>query len=197
MMNGPLSLSWKGVVLLYSSCQLTYDRDKLVALSGLARERSRLSGDEYMAGLWRTNLIGQLCWTRQQRTVTHGSNRPEGGYRALTWSWASLDGEISLFEDQVCHVVSLYAEVIDSKICHKSTEKLDSSYRQDDQFGEVASATLSIACRSLLRALPYAVTMEDGNLFWKIDHRAIELKVTWDCVEEFDKELFFLTILES
>lgn len=52
---------WREAVCLYSRAQLTYSKDKLVALSRGARKFQRESSDEYVARLWRTGLELYLC----------------------------------------------------------------------------------------------------------------------------------------
>jgi hypothetical protein len=82
-------LRWKEIVNVYSSCALTKEEDKLIAISGLATEMQKILGnDKYLAGLWRSQLLADLCWT-----VISDSTRPKS-YRAPSWSWASLDGEV-------------------------------------------------------------------------------------------------------
>ena len=86
--------SWIGVVQLYTRRQLTRGTDKLPALSGLAHEFYKYSGDDYLAGLWRTGLEGHLCWSVEPFHLRYGWTHRPSAYRAPTWSWASLDGEI-------------------------------------------------------------------------------------------------------
>jgi hypothetical protein len=72
----PLSVyrDWNAVVELYSLEALTVDRDKLVALSGIASaisigERITL-GDGYLAGLWQSSLPSHLLWTTEKTEQT-------------------------------------------------------------------------------------------------------------------------------
>jgi hypothetical protein len=44
----------------YSKCQMSLSKDKLIALSGVAQNLQRASGDEYLAGMWRKDLEWQL-----------------------------------------------------------------------------------------------------------------------------------------
>ncbi|KAF8857250.1 hypothetical protein BDZ45DRAFT_564472, partial [Acephala macrosclerotiorum] len=79
---------WAGIVSLYSECQLTMEKDKLVALSGVAKTiRKRHLDGQYLAGSWSDDLGSQLWWSTTVRTRT----RPQA-YRAPSWSWASIDG---------------------------------------------------------------------------------------------------------
>jgi hypothetical protein len=87
---------WSRVVEKYAACFLTFPGDKMIAFAGIAQHfQGLLPGDTYVAGMWRS----QLPWTLNWRT--HNSRpcyRPEG-YRAPSWSWASLEGPVQ-FEHQ-------------------------------------------------------------------------------------------------
>lgn len=84
---------WEAIVEEYSRCALTMPGDKLVALSGAALEMQTLLNDTYLAGLWRGSLVAELLWY-----VPHWQEEPESfrsqPYRAPSWSWASIDGNI-------------------------------------------------------------------------------------------------------
>ncbi|KAI8635305.1 heterokaryon incompatibility protein-domain-containing protein [Xylariaceae sp. FL1651] len=95
---------WYDIVAIYSSCSLTRRTDKLIAISGIARElRTRLnvSDADYVAGLWRQNLLYGLLWqtpvitTPNHRTLRRHNTNDEA-HHAPTWSWASLDCEVSI-----------------------------------------------------------------------------------------------------
>jgi hypothetical protein len=97
-----LQAEWPGIVEAYSTATLTYDKDKLIAISGIAKQMLEMwdgSPGDYLAGLWRDNIHHQLLWRARGSTVSH--LRPNY-YRAPSWSWASLDGRI--------FVSPLYAE---------------------------------------------------------------------------------------
>ncbi|KAK3343651.1 heterokaryon incompatibility protein-domain-containing protein, partial [Lasiosphaeria hispida] len=74
---------WRAIVETYSRTHLSHAKDKLVAISGLAREARRVLNDDYLAGLWRKHL----AWERSH-------SRPSA-YRCPTRSWAPIDGEIT------------------------------------------------------------------------------------------------------
>jgi hypothetical protein len=57
---------WHRIVSEYTSKGLTMAEDKLAALSGVPRQHQELmlnDDDEYLAGIWRSDLPGNLCWT--------------------------------------------------------------------------------------------------------------------------------------
>lgn len=80
----------------YSGRELTIESDKLPALAGLAELYRQATGDQYLAGLWRSSLIVDLLWKRQRVLSCHGvlTSMPME-YRAPSWSWAALDGNVS------------------------------------------------------------------------------------------------------
>jgi hypothetical protein len=105
MNSASIYRDWNAVVELYSLGALTYRKDKLVALSGIARtisigERDAL-GDGYLAGLWQSSLPSHLLWTTEKtetsgtRYVTSTPSRYDDNYIAPSWSWASVEGKIS------------------------------------------------------------------------------------------------------
>ena len=84
-------LRWETILQQYSRRQLTYPSDKLPALSGLASHYARLTDNGYLAGLWREDLAQLLLWSLDPQIAP----RPlPPQYRAPSWSWASLDGQV-------------------------------------------------------------------------------------------------------
>lgn len=106
--------AWGAMVKAYSSCFLTKGSDKLVALAGLAGKVRETRKDTYLAGMWKKELLSQLCWNtypQHERAVS----RIRGCW-IPTWSWASLDGPISPdmgYAPRSGHVVVDFAEVLD------------------------------------------------------------------------------------
>jgi hypothetical protein len=84
---------WSSIVRDYTERELTVSRDKLVAISGVARILAPVYGIDYVAGLWVKDLLWLLVWYKYSgpsaaRDVTMI-------YRAPSWSWASVDGSVS------------------------------------------------------------------------------------------------------
>lgn len=86
---------WHDALKLYTKGNLTYDSDKLVAISGVARfiqqELWRNPDIQYYAGLWSYQIEWQLLWY----AFWGGSRYTD--YRAPSWSWASYNGEASSY----------------------------------------------------------------------------------------------------
>jgi hypothetical protein len=55
---------WREIVSSYSTLKLSFEKDKLPALSGVAKEIfSFRPKDEYLAGLWKNSILDDLCWS--------------------------------------------------------------------------------------------------------------------------------------
>ena len=84
---------WLETVDEYQGRNLTFQMDKLPALSGIASAVRQATGDEYLAGLWRADLAKGLVW---KSIHNHRNADPSLAdmvipYRAPTWSWARSD----------------------------------------------------------------------------------------------------------
>ena len=102
----PTASLWPKVIQGYSRWRLTYDEDRLPAITGLAVEFQRHIGGNYLAGLWRPFLLEHLLW---QACAVDASaelwisptveeevhDRPPKEYRVPSWSWASQTGAVS------------------------------------------------------------------------------------------------------
>jgi hypothetical protein len=86
----PIGQHWDEIVEQYMDTVLTRPEDKLVTISGLAKQVLEDYDDIYCAGLWRNDFARNLLWylvTPQRKVCTK--------YRAPSWSWASVDGRVA------------------------------------------------------------------------------------------------------
>ncbi|KUJ11207.1 HET-domain-containing protein [Mollisia scopiformis] len=89
---------WREIIQLYSRAKLTYSKDKLIALSGVARQFQSVTGDQYVAGLWKTDLEIYLCWRVESSESLQPIPDPETSvYQAPSWSWASSNQAINWY----------------------------------------------------------------------------------------------------
>jgi hypothetical protein len=86
--------SWFFIVEDYARRKLTLSRDKLVAISGVARIIAPMYGTDYVAGLWVRNLLRLLVWYTDPQDSS-AARDVTTIYRAPSWSWASVDGLVS------------------------------------------------------------------------------------------------------
>ena len=87
--------NWTGLVSEYSKRALTEPSDKLPALAGIASRYRNETNDIYCAGIWKANLLTGLKWH-----VPEPADHRPSVYRAPTWSWASVLGEIIWIHDK-------------------------------------------------------------------------------------------------
>jgi hypothetical protein len=79
--------SWYQIVERYSTRKLTFDRDRVPAIQGIAYFIAKDTKFKFTAGLWIEFLPFNLLW------VLKGSpqKRPDPPRLVPTWSWASVD----------------------------------------------------------------------------------------------------------
>jgi hypothetical protein len=119
---------WHYIVNDYGKLALSFEKDKLPALAGLAKHVSPHRKGRYLAGLWEDSLIVDLLWKiydwpRKRPAIT----------RAPTWSWASCDGAAYRYMEGATVVKEL------STILHVETVPVGA-----DPMGEVTGGTLVI-----------------------------------------------------
>ncbi|KAI0845542.1 heterokaryon incompatibility protein-domain-containing protein [Daldinia vernicosa] len=90
LLRRDLFLDWMTIISEYSTLELTYKTDKLIAIFGIAsRVQEALKDmDIYVAGLWRSQLPWMLLWW------TRMSDVPPSYDCGPSWSWASFDRQV-------------------------------------------------------------------------------------------------------
>ncbi|KAH9887696.1 heterokaryon incompatibility protein-domain-containing protein [Cubamyces lactineus] len=124
---------WSKIVREYTRRSLSYSSDKLVACAALAETFAYALGSEYVAGLWGDGcILHDLLWQ-----VSSWSPRPTA-YRAPSWSWASVNGEVSMLIDHLDPSLEALAEVIDCRV---------TAQNKKFPFGPVSSGSLILRGR--------------------------------------------------
>jgi hypothetical protein len=123
-----LGFNWYRFISSYTKAKLSYETDRLPAISGIAKQVFEQESDEYCAGLWRERLWEGLAWC----TTDIVSKRPSA-YIAPSWSWASVNAEVRFFAWYISVSVRV-ATVIDVQIIPEGL----------DHYGLLCSGTLQI-----------------------------------------------------
>lgn len=84
----PWRVAWMNLIPAYSRGQLSYAKDKLVAVHGIATRMNTNKEGKYIAGLWEEILPELLLWR-----VSKPTSRPDV-HQAPSWSWAAVNGAI-------------------------------------------------------------------------------------------------------
>jgi hypothetical protein len=184
----PLDTSWHTIVEIYTRCNLTYGSDKLVAISGIAREIQGKSKDQYLAGLWSRQMEIQLCWIAESRWEP----RPKT-YRAPSWSWASLDCACHYNYLKLLHCSTLYAHVLDAHVVPSGL----------NSFGQVCAGVLKLGFTAMLQGELRTTKQfsKDGYHYWKtsvtitFSSGHLSLNAMPDCMEDENGMVFILPII--
>jgi hypothetical protein len=97
---------WRDLVHLYTKRRLTFAKDKLPALAGLAALFSVSRKDRYLFGHWEDDLKRELAWKRNEHEATPGRSERD----VPSWSWAAaadgIDGGNWIYWDDLTEVNS-------------------------------------------------------------------------------------------
>ena len=160
-----ISHAWSEIVRKYTDRNLSYNSDKLRAISAIAREFSRRLekaglglSPQYIAGMWRHDLPASLMWYVSQRDSTWEIHPRPRHARAPSWSWASVDGRIEHFDRLGNFNVKI----------HDCFTTLVSSV---DPFSDMSEARLEVRGRVCMG-------------IWNLDKNSISAKTTSDMDEQ-------------
>lgn len=129
--KGPICQNWPLIVRLYTRAKLTFPKDKLVAMAGIARAAREENGDQYLAGLWRQRIERELLW-QLDRDVPRYQSKSDV---APSWSWASIEnGEVDLNRSWYSADDRLVAHVQEARVALTTV----------DPCGPVSGGTLTI-----------------------------------------------------
>lgn len=92
--NHILLRPWFRTVLKdYTTRRLTFESDKLLAISSVAREIQHQTGATYLAGLWAEAIAYSLAWESSDGSVVSNDDdtKDKMPVKRPTWSWISSD----------------------------------------------------------------------------------------------------------
>lgn len=108
---------WYRAVEEYCERDLTFPEDKFRAIAALANEFALALEDEYVAGLWKTDLLRGLMWSTWP---VLDMQKPKA-WRAPTWSWASAESSVTYSRLPTLPTTEL-SKVLSVQITPKSAE---------------------------------------------------------------------------
>jgi hypothetical protein len=141
---------WSDIVSDYSNTGISFMKDKIVAISGVAEHMQNILGDEYCAGLWRRKIEMQMCWQANRES---SRSAQFGVQRAPSWSWFVVDVQVnyphSLEYSSPGYDITFLASVKDVKLESQMTP----------ENGIIISGSLHIRC-----ILNRVILTNDGRL---------------------------------
>jgi hypothetical protein len=156
-------VEWFHFIKQYSYAKFTKPQDRLVALSSVARAIESILRSEYLAGLWRNDLVRGLQWhcftpEPKPRTVT-----------VPTWSWASVTSGIEFTALCINTLPTKLIEVVDVQV-----QPAPGSH----SYGNISQGRLTVKGTLTSLGLPIIKPPTFDHSLW----------VHWDEVQEDDKK---------
>jgi hypothetical protein len=87
---------WRALVMDFTKRRLTFQADRLLAVSGLAAAMEQCTSGTYMFGVWKQDLTRHLLWARigdgeyERPSISLALRQFLGRSYALSWSWAPI-----------------------------------------------------------------------------------------------------------
>jgi hypothetical protein len=151
--NDAAQLWYLRLVPEYSKRVLSFGKDKLIAVSALAKAMYLKRPRPYIAGLWRDSVIDGLMWRRT------GPGSKRSAVQCPSWSWASQDSAIEYLwtipgvQRAKNWLTSYKPEITDMKWEYSST----------DSFADVASACIELKTKLTTGAVFYHTHRRNGG----------------------------------
>jgi hypothetical protein len=183
---------WYDTLSDYVERDLTYESDRLIALSGVAeRVHEALGGnDRYISGFWESDICYGLCW---QTVILSRRLRRNAVYRPVSsrfpsWSWCTMQRPlqwVGQFRTQCAQLVDLVKSSNDSK------------YAGIDQYEKLIFDAWIFPARVLDFKHPkgstISVSMDSGikgpgDTFTNNDHDSILLAANEHSSEDFESK---------
>ncbi|KAK1756693.1 heterokaryon incompatibility protein-domain-containing protein [Echria macrotheca] len=88
---GSVLQHWRELLQAYSRRELSFPKDRILAMSGIAETYGSVFRDQYLAGLWRFAIDSELLWALAWNSPR--GPRPKE-YQGPSWSWAAVSCHI-------------------------------------------------------------------------------------------------------
>ena len=155
---------WYAAIEQFKSRKITNPSDTFPALSGLAQRIAKLSGDQYCAGLWNTDLARGILWETEKTDYVPGlllvRGDPTPSCTAPSWSWASAPGSVRFIASGA---LDNWSKVV---IC-ATFEECQTVPSTSDPFGELRNGYINLT----------APTLAVQNTAWIHPYRSLRLSI--------------------
>jgi len=171
---------WDWLLRQYGHRSVTFDKDRLPAIAGLARMLGDVLQDQYLAGIWKGDLQCGLIWesirdhdSLSRSLEAHILNIRERNYVAPSWSWASCSAVASMgYQREMVFEESTIVDV-------------DTHTVSEDPYGRVSGGFLRI--RGKIARMPNWLPNDDGtqrsnkwsHSFTESSHQDIYVRTDW------------------
>ncbi|KAK0739487.1 hypothetical protein B0T21DRAFT_143074 [Apiosordaria backusii] len=101
---------WEKICESFTERALTVSSDRAVGISGIAQLFAEFSGDQYIAGLWKSCFHSGLLWKIERSYIDPKTQPRPTTYQGPSWSWLSVNGPVSF--DRVRRPSECVAEIL-------------------------------------------------------------------------------------
>ncbi|KAJ9663998.1 hypothetical protein H2198_000501 [Neophaeococcomyces mojaviensis] len=169
-----------GVIREYTAAELTFEKDRLVALAGIAGVIQKRTGMTYVAGLWKELLPMDLMWQNMDPPVAGQKHLKPMPWKAPTWSWASVKGRkrhnLYAYNDPKNGDILYVSRVIDCVVTPLEIDK--------PILGEVSGGTITLT--GFLALLVRSQTAETPKVV-----------INFDIDVPFSTQLFYFCLMKT
>jgi len=144
--------AWIRILKNYTACNLSFpEKDKLVALGGIAKIMADIRKEEYLAGFFKSDLPRTLVWSSRSGTKSYD--------RGPSWSWATMNGPLNWLD--VSEDVQILARIVNVGI---------NPLHANNPFGQIQGGVLTLCARYICyqkgisgRYTSESVSLEKGD----------------------------------
>ncbi|KAJ5497297.1 hypothetical protein N7463_009284 [Penicillium fimorum] len=172
---------WRTLVTCYTGLLLTQSSDRLPAIGGMAREMADRRGPSYLAGLWEESLNDDLIWAVPQES---GNVQPRPyPWNAPTWSWASVESGVRHWDELLFPTYEMHRP-FGSRLPYQHFSTIENCEVKInpvaiDEFGHIASGSLSISGLVSEGVLQYEIDSDDSNPSCYVSFSSTERRSIW------------------
>ena len=163
--------AYRSLIEQYTNTDITFDLDRLPALSGIAFGRH----DEYLAGMWKSILVESLHWI-STRSLSHAMAYRPFENKAPSWSWVAIKspvrhiGEFSAeFRDSIYGKGKVLAKVVAASC---TTEGADERGRVESGYLKIQG--LTTRCKVTRIGLRDSPNLHQSDSYGKIAGHGVE-----------------------
>jgi hypothetical protein len=155
---------WMGIAEEYSKRSLTYETNKLVALSGLAKRFQSNGLQGYIAGNWVANIRDMLLWWSRPVTMSDPNCERRTEYTAPSWSWASSPSNKSI-EFITLTKASIWRRSNEGRLNTRYLTRICSITAEEDTSGQLLGGRL-IVVGPTITLKPASVLLKEETRVW-------------------------------
>lgn len=143
---------WQEVVSEYTDTVLTYESDRWLAISGLARRYMEKSGRRLVAGLHWDQLIEELAWWSASPAGRISNGAP-------TWSWLSCRSRVGMSAVRPNEMLATIVTLPDEQMVTRTWHTIYDSSSPTSSTTQANRFPIRISCH----VRPFRYTAQDGR----------------------------------